>query len=222
MSSTDLPAAVLWDMDGTLVDTEPYWIQAEYDLVESHGGTWSEEYAHELVGNDLMVSARFILANSPVDLTAEEVIDHLLSRVVEQVSLAVPWRAGARELLDDLTGSGVPCALVTMSWTSLAEAVTSALPEGTFTEIVTGDVVEHGKPHPAPYLTATGALGVRPELCVALEDSATGVRSAVAAGVPTICIPHVVTVPPIPGSVQIDSLVGVAAADLVRLSSNGG
>ena len=65
-----LPAAVLWDMDGTLVDTEPYWIAAEHAIVAEHGGTWSDEFAHQLVGNDLLVSAAFIRDHSPIDLVA--------------------------------------------------------------------------------------------------------------------------------------------------------
>lgn len=77
-----LPDAVLWDMDGTLVDTEPYWIAAEYAIVAEHGGLWSDELAHQLVGNPLLVSAEFIIANSPVTLTPEQLVDDLLARVV--------------------------------------------------------------------------------------------------------------------------------------------
>ena len=80
-----LPAAVLWDMDGTLVDTEPYWIAAEHGIVAEHGGTWSDEFAHQLVGNDLMVSATFIREHSPIDWSPERIVDELLVRVVAQV-----------------------------------------------------------------------------------------------------------------------------------------
>lgn len=210
-----LPDAVLWDMDGTLVDTEPYWIAAEYAIVAEHGGQWSDELAHQLVGNPLLVSAEFIIANSPVTLTPEQLVDDLLARVVRQVQEHIPWRAGARELLFELNDLGVRCALVTMSWTSLAEAVTASLPQGLFAVVVTGDLVTHGKPHPEPYLAACAALNARPERCIAIEDSATGVRSAVAAGVPTLAVPHVVDVPAIPGAVRLDSLDGVRARELV-------
>ena len=80
-----LPAAVLWDMDGTLVDTEPYWIAAEHAIVEEHGGVWSDEFAHQLVGNDLMVSAEFIRDNSPITWEPERIIEELLVRVTAQV-----------------------------------------------------------------------------------------------------------------------------------------
>ena len=214
---TDLPAAVFWDMDGTLVDTEPYWIAAEHAIVEEAGGVWSDEYAHELVGNDLMVSAQFIRDNSPVDLDPVQIVDQLLERVIVQVREHVPWRPGALELLEALAAESVPSALVTMSWRSLADAVVGALPEGTFAAVITGDEVEHGKPHPEPYLAAARALGVEAAECVAIEDSPTGVRSAVGAGVPTLAVPHVVPVPVIAGAVQAPSLRGLTPRDLRTL-----
>ena len=210
----DLPAAVFWDMDGTLVDTEPYWIHAEHSIVEEAGGVWSDEYAHQLVGNDLMVSAEFIRDNSPVTLDPVEIVEDLLRRVIAQVSEHVPWRPGAIELLTALRAAGVPNALVTMSWRSLADSVVTALPPGTFAAVITGDEVEHGKPHPEPYLAAARALGVEVTDCIAIEDSPTGVRSAVAAGVPTLAVPHVVPVPLIAGAVQAPSLRGLTPLDL--------
>jgi HAD superfamily hydrolase (TIGR01509 family) len=212
-----LPAAVFWDMDGTLVDTEPYWINAEHAIVKEAGGVWNEEYAHQLVGNDLMVSAEFIRDNSPVTLEPVEIIDELLERVIAQVTVHVPWRPGAVELLTALGEAGVPNALVTMSWRSLADAVVTALPAGTFTAVITGDEVQHGKPHPEPYLAAARALGVEVGECVAIEDSPTGVRSAVAAGVPTLAVPHVVPVPSLSGAVQVPSLRGLTPRDLRTL-----
>lgn len=212
-----LPAAVFWDMDGTLVDTEPYWINAEHSIVEEAGGVWNDEYAHQLVGNDLMVSAEFIRDNSPVALEPVEIVEDLLRRVIAQVTEHVPWRPGAIELLTALNEAGVPNALVTMSWRSLADSVVTALPEGTFTAVITGDEVEHGKPHPEPYLAAARALGVEVTDCVAIEDSPTGVRSAVAAGVPTLAVPHVVPVPVIVGAVQAPSLRGLTPFDLRTL-----
>jgi HAD superfamily hydrolase (TIGR01509 family) len=212
-----LPAAVLWDMDGTLVDTEPYWIAAEHDIVEEHGGTWSEELSHQLVGKDLLVAATFIRDNSAVEWSPEQIIDEMLGRVIVRVREHMPWRPGALELLSDLKAQGVPSALVTMSWRTLADAVLGALPDGTFDVVVTGDEVSHGKPHPEPYRAAARLLGVSPEDCVAIEDSPTGVRSAVAAGVPTLAVPHVVTVPEMPGAVHLDSLAGLTPSLLAEL-----
>ena len=106
-----------------------------------------------------------------------------------------------------------------MSWRSLADAVVEALPEGAFAAVVTGDEVDHGKPHPEPYRAAARLLGVAPHDCVAIEDSPTGVRSAVAAGVPTLAVPHVVEVPATPGAVHLGSLEGVTPTTLAELVS---
>jgi len=189
-------------MDGTLVDTEPYWIAAERSLVRQHGGVWTDEHANQLVGHDLLDSAAYILAHSPINLTPVEIVHELLVDVVARVTLHVPWRPGAPELLAALVAQAVPCALVTMSWESLATAVLGHLPRGSFAAVITGDVVSHGKPHPEPYL---------------VEDSPPGVASAVAAGIPTIAVPHRVPVPETIGAVQISTLAGVAPNDLLRL-----
>jgi len=212
-----LPAAVLWDMDGTLIDSEPYWIEEEHALVESFGGVWSEEHAHALVGNALEVSAQYIIDHSPVDLGVTEVVERLMHGVMRRVEAEVPWRPGARELLNALHGEGVKNALVTMSWRPFADLLVRLLPAGSFDIIVPGDSVQHGKPHPEPYLTAAALLGVDVADCVAIEDSPSGVRSAVAAGVPTIVVPHVVAVPRLAGAVQIPTLRGVTPADLLTL-----
>jgi beta-phosphoglucomutase-like phosphatase (HAD superfamily) len=104
-----------------------------------------------------------------------------------------------------------------MSWRTLADTVVANLPEGAFSHLVTGDEVSHGKPHPEPYLSAARLVGAEPADCVAIEDSPAGVRSATAAGVPTIAIPHVVPVPDTDGSVRIDTLAGVSATDLMTI-----
>ena len=212
-----LPAAVLWDMDGTLVDTEPYWMAEEHTLVEAHGGVWTDEHARQLVGNDLLVSAEYIRVHSPVALTPDEIVNELLAGVVARVKEHVPWRPGARELLASLVSHGVPCALVTMSWESLATAVVSSLPQGSFAAVITGDVVLHGKPHPEPYLQAARLLHVDLAACIAIEDSPPGVASAVAAGIRTIAVPHQVKVPETVGAVQIATLAGLTPADLLPL-----
>jgi len=209
--------AVLWDMDGTLVDTEPYWIDAEYALVERFGGTWSTDHAHALVGNDLMTTGRYIRQHGGVDLSPEQIVEELLDGVVAQVRRLVPWRPGARELLDALRVQRVPCALVTMSYRRLAEAVVSQLPEGSFAVVVTGDMVERGKPHPEPYLQAAHRLSVDPTDCVAIEDSPTGVASAVAAGMPVLGVEHLVPLPVGPGRHVVDTLKGVEVSALLRL-----
>ncbi len=214
-----LPAAVLWDMDGTLLDTEPYWIEQERALVASYGGTWSDEDAHNLVGNALLVSAQYIRDHSPVDLEPLEIVDRLQSGVIARLREQVPWRPGALELLTGLREAGVPCALVTMSWRLMVDVVVDLLPPGTFATIVTGDEVSRGKPDPEPYLLAAFTLGVAAGDCVAIEDSVTGTESALASGARTITVPHVVQVPPRAGLTVLDSLVGVGPHDLLALTA---
>jgi HAD superfamily hydrolase (TIGR01509 family) len=213
------PAAVLCDMDGTLVDTEPYWMAAEHDLISSHGGTWSEEHALNLVGNDLIESGRYIREHSGIDLEPSEIVAELLDRVVQRMDAEVPWREGALELLAALREAGVPCALVTMSYRRFVAPMLSALPVGTFGAVVTGDAVSRGKPHPEPYLKAASLLRVPPELCVAIEDSNTGARSAEAAGCTVLVVPNHVPVLPGPGRVFRDSLTDVTVDDLHRLAA---
>jgi HAD superfamily hydrolase (TIGR01509 family) len=209
--------AVLFDMDGTLVDTEPYWIAAEYALVESFGGTWSDEHAHALVGNALIDSAHYIREHGGVDLDPREIVDRLLADVVIAAEREIPWRPGARELLDELRAQGVPCALVTMSYVALAQTMTDQLPDGTFAAVVTGDQVIDGKPHPEAYLTALDRLGVSAAGSVAIEDSQTGLRSAEAAGCLVIGVPHHVPIDPAPGRVLVESLEQLDVARLTEL-----
>ncbi|MCW2541161.1 MAG: Phosphorylated carbohydrates phosphatase [Frankiales bacterium] len=201
--------AVLWDMDGTLVDTEPYWIAAEYRLVEAWGGEWTQEDAHRLIGNPLLVSAEYIREHGGVDLPPPQIVDLLLADVIRDCRDAVPWRPGARELLAELSAARVPCALVTMSYAELARAVVEQLPTATFATLVTGDELEHGKPHPEAYLTAAARLGVAPADTVAIEDSLPGVASAEAAGCVVLSVPSHVPIPPAPTRTLRDTLVGV-------------
>lgn len=215
----DLPAAVLWDLDGTIVDTEPYWIECEYALVESYGGTWSEEHARALVGNNLPDSGEYIAEHGGVPLSSPEIIAILVEGVVERIRRHIPWRPGAQELLAALAADGVPCALVTMSYRDLAEAIVACLPEGSFQVIVAGDEVSRGKPDPEAYLRAAELLGVDPADCVAIEDSPTGVASATAAGVPVLAVEHILPVLPAPGRHVAKTLVGVTPTDLAELSA---
>ena len=204
-------------MDGTLVDTEPYWIATEYAMAEKYGGTWSEEHALNLVGNDLLESGDYIRVHMGIDRTPQQIVDELLDGVVELVRREVPWRPGARELLADLRAHEVPCALVTMSWQRFVEPILAHLDEDSFASVVTGDRVEFGKPHPEPYLTAAAELGVSPQDCVAIEDSNTGAKSAVAAGCTVLCVPHHVPILEGEGRVFAESLAGLDTAGLERL-----
>lgn len=220
--SLDLPRAVLWDLDGTLMDTEMLWFAQEKALVTEYGGEWSDENAMSLVGLPLLESAAYIRAHSPVTLDPQSIVDRLQGGVVEGMRECVPWCDGARDLVTELRAAGVPQALVTMSWRPVLEIVLGHLPADTFSVLITGDMVVHGKPHPEPYLRALAGIGVGADevtRCVAVEDSTVGSTSAVAAGVPTLVVPSVKPVEPAPGLVLIDTLAGVRAADLLALAA---
>lgn len=207
-------------MDGTLIDSEPYWIEAETALVERFGGTWSEEDGLTLVGRPLPYSAR-ILQGRGVALPEEEIVATLTASVAERIRGAVPWQEDARALLQEVVAAGVPCALVTMSYRRMADALLAAVPEA-FQVVVTGDEVERGKPDPESYLLAASRLGVDIARCVAIEDSPTGVASAIAAGAPTVGVVRIVPLEDRAGLTRVSSLAGLHPRDLVALASRSG
>jgi HAD superfamily hydrolase (TIGR01509 family) len=187
MTVPQLPSAVLWDMDGTLVDTEPFWFAAETELVGRFGGTWTHDQALSLVGSGLRDGAR-VLQQHGVGMTVDEIVDWQTDFVTERLVPPLPWRPGALALLAGLREAGVPTALVTMSVRRMAEAVAAAVPFGGFD-------VERPKPHPEAYLRAAELLGVDIAECVAIEDSPPGLAAAVASGAATVGVPHQATLP---------------------------
>ena len=214
-----MPAAVLWDMDGTLVDTEPYWMASEQELVRSFGGTWTHDDGLLLVGQGLWTSAA-ILQSRGVDLPADEIVYGLTERVREKLAgEGVPWRPGARELLQSLRERGVRTALVTMSVRSMAEQIVAAIPFDAFDVIVSGDEVSEPKPHPEPYLRATQILGIEPGEAVAIEDSLVGLASAVASGATAIGVPHIVPLPESDEHTLWESLDGRTADDIAAVAA---
>ncbi|ROQ05495.1 HAD superfamily hydrolase (TIGR01509 family) [Rathayibacter sp. PhB93] len=212
------PAAVLWDMDGTLVDTEPYWMASEHALVASFGGVWTHEDAMSLVGSGLPASAR-ILQGKGVDLSIEAIIDRMTDEVVAQLAESIPWRPGALELLAAVREAGVPQALVTMSIGRMAYAVVDRLPFPAFATVVSGDMVEQSKPHPEAYLLAARTLGVEVDACVAIEDSHAGLASAVASGAAAIGVPHQLELDADAPYSLWPTLAGRTVADLALVSS---
>jgi len=206
-------------MDGTLIDSEPLWMAAETELVASFGGRWRHEDALQLVGNGLPESAR-ILQQAGVRLPPSEIIGWLTEHVTAHLDPAsMPWRPGARELLASLREAGVPTALVTMSYRSMALHVAGQLGFTGFDAVIAGDDVAHAKPHPDPYLRGAAAIGLDAADCVALEDSATGATSAAAAGARVVVVPFLAPIPDDPRWTRWDTLAGRGVADLIALEA---
>jgi HAD superfamily hydrolase (TIGR01509 family) len=217
MFGKKLPAAVLWDMDGTLVDSEEYWLSSEQNLAQEFNGTWNAQDGLDLIGMSLYDSTRVMKAKMGLELEPEEIINRLTDDVVAQLQVSIPWRPGAQELLRELKKRGVKTALVTMSMKRMAESVVNQIPFKAFDVIVAGDMVTLGKPHPEPYLMAARLLGVAPEDCVAFEDSLTGLTSAEAAGTKAIGVTNIVPIPELPGRIIWPTLEGVTLRDLRKL-----
>jgi HAD superfamily hydrolase (TIGR01509 family) len=206
-------------MDGTLVDTEPIWQRSQVELTAAHGARWTHDDGMALVGSGLERSGE-ILRDRGVDMEVEEIIQWMTSYVIEHMDADMPWRPGARELVEELHDRGIPTALVTMSRRRMALETADALGAKGFRVVVAGDDVENPKPHPEAYLAAAAALGVAPEDCIAIEDSPTGLTAAAASGAVTIGVEHVVALDGAPGDVHLTTLEGVDVDRLVALAAS--
>ena len=213
--------AVLWDMDGVLVDSEPLWTLAEVELARELGGEWTDEIKALVVGTRLDVSVPTILRFYGAPVGPGEVAwaaEFLLSRMIELYRTEPVLMAGAQELLREVRDAGIPVALVSSSYRALVDSVLAA-GVGPFELTLAGDEVTHAKPHPEPYLTAARRLGVEPARCVVVEDSPSGVAAAEAAGAAVVAVPSVpgVFFEAGPRRLVADSLAGVALDDLRAL-----
>lgn len=207
-------AGVLWDMDGTLIDSEPLWLEAEHSMLHRFGIPLTDETRDRLVGSGLWDAAGHFRGLG-VRMSEDDIVAEWVACVSRGIAETEPaWRPGALELLLSLREDGIPCALVTMSVRSLAEQVIAMLPEGVFSAVVAGDEVEHAKPHPDPYLRGATALGVPASDCLAIEDSPTGLRSASAAGAVAIGVPNLVPLDAAPAHALWPTLDGLDAAAL--------
>lgn len=220
------PAAVLWDMDGTLIDSEHYWLASEAALAAEYGKAWTPQDGKDLVGMSLYESSVILKERLGADISPDAIIDRLTNEVVSQLNKHIPWRPGAKQLLHELREQGVRTALVTMSLRRMADRVVAALnaefgPSGAFDVVIGGDDVTVGKPHPEPYLAAARRLGIAIEDCVALEDSVNGLTSAEASGAISVGIPHIIEIPERPGRILWASLEGKTLAHLSELVELG-
>jgi len=222
MTPNILATAVLWDLDGTLVESEGYWGLAEMQLAARYEGEWTHEDGLALTGLSLPVSCQILRDKIGItDLSVDEIIQTLTDGVLEHLTKRVHWREGALELAVALHNAGVRQAIVTMSIRRMAQVVRDAAHAETglelFELIVAGDDVENGKPHPEAYLTAAERMGLHTSHCVAIEDSVNGLTAAEAAGTRALGVPNVVPVPSKPGRNLWTTLVGVEPHHLNEL-----
>ena len=211
------PAAVLWDLDGTLIDSEPYWMQSERDFAGKYGSDWTDTDGLKLVGLSLEESSRILKEKTGAEVHSSEVIEHLTNGVVAQLNEKIHWRPGAQQLLRALKRRRIKTALVTMSMRRMALQVVEAIDFKAFDVVVAADDVRHGKPHPEPYLKAAELLGVSPADCIVFEDSISGLLSAEAAGTMAIGVPNLMIIPEHPGRVLVPTLEGLKVKDLMKL-----
>lgn len=208
------PEAVLFDMDGTLIDSEPIWFDTEISILADYGYLLGREHWVNVLGKPNEVAVQYLLDVSGIPLTPEQLNNRIEDAMVERLGGGIDLVPGAKELFTELDAAGIPAALVTASSRRIVEACLSSIGADHFRLTISGDDVTHGKPHPEPYLTAAHRLGLEPARCAVLEDSPNGSRSAASAGCPVMVIPHGAPIDPHPLISVADSL---AEVDLDRL-----
>ena len=207
--------AVLFDMDGTLVETEQLWGEAMFELAARLGGRMSDEARAATVGTSMRVAMGILHADLGVQRAEAELqadAAWVERRTGELMAGGIEWRPGAAELVRNVRAAGLATALVTTTPRRLADLVLRSIREDLGTDpfdlTVCGDEAPARKPDPAPYLQAMAALDVDPAECVVIEDSAAGIASGLAAGVAVLGVPELQAVEPAPGLTLRDGLVG--------------
>ena len=211
--------AVLLDMDGTLVDTEGFWWEAEVEIFAELGHALSEEHREIVVGGPMTRSASYLIHTTGADITLPELTILLNKRFEELITRGVPLMPGAARLLAELAAHRIPAALVSASHRRIIDRVLQSLGPENFAFTVAGDELERTKPHPDPYLLAAARLGADPSRCVVVEDTATGVAAGESAGCAVVAVPSVVPIEPAGGRRVVSSLEEVDLALLRALVS---
>ncbi len=205
-------------MDGTLVDSEKVWEIALHELAARAGGTLSPAARQAMIGSSMANSMRIFRDDLGLpDRPEAPDVEWLTARVFELFGAGLVWRPGAQALLHAVRFAGLPTALVTSTGRRLVDVALTTLGRENFDVIVCGDEVTMPKPDPEPYRAAAKLLGVAIEDCVAIEDSPTGVSSALASGAAVLAVPSELELPPTDGVHLRSSLVGVDPAYLADL-----
>jgi HAD superfamily hydrolase (TIGR01509 family) len=211
------PEAVLFDMDGTLIDSEPIWFETEVAILAEHGYDLGREHWIRVLGQPNEVAVAYLLEVSGIALTGDQLNERIESAMVRRLGRGIDLIPGAPELFAEIEAAGIPAALVSASSRRIVDACLGSIGAGHFGLTVSGDDVANGKPHPEPYLTAAGLLGVDPARCVVIEDSPTGAASGAAAGCRVVAIPHAAPIAAHPLITLAPTLKGVDLAALCAL-----
>ncbi|MCA2219145.1 HAD family phosphatase [Wangella sp. NEAU-J3] len=205
-------------MDGTLVDSEKVWDIALTELAERAGGTLSTAARQAMIGSPMSRTMEIFRDDlGQPDRPEPPDVEWLTGRVFELFGAGLVWRPGALELLLAVRAAGVPTALVTSTGRRLVEVALGTLGRENFDVVVVGDEVKAPKPDPEPYRTAAELLGVPITECVAVEDSPTGIASALASGAAVLAVPAELELPPTDGVHLRETLEGVDPAYLAAL-----
>ncbi len=209
--------AVLIDMDGTLINSEPYWLIAETALMARYGHQWSEEDQAYCLGGPLPKVGEFMsqLSAGAEDASFFEI--ELVRLVAEKFTHGLEFMPGAEELVHDLVKSQIPMALVSASPRLLVDSALALLPPGTFVTSISNQDVKVSKPDPESYLMAALQLGVEISNSLVLEDSRTGIDAGLASGAVVIGIPHLISYPPTSRLHLRENLVGLTTEHLQEI-----
>jgi HAD superfamily hydrolase (TIGR01509 family) len=205
--------AVVFDLDGVIVDSEPVWEQVRRQVVAEHGGRWAPDAQQRIMGMSTGEWARYLSQDLGVGLPPEMVVATVIEGMRARYRDGVPLMPGAAEAVRALAGRW-PLGLASSSPPVLIDAVLDGAGlRDCFTAALSTEQVERGKPAPDIYLAVTARLGHPPGRCAAVEDSTNGLRSAAAAGLRVIAVPHP-RYPPEPAALHAASLVLTSLADL--------
>ncbi|MGW7253311.1 HAD family hydrolase [Streptomyces sp. NPDC054834] len=206
--------AVLLDMDGTLVDTEGFWWDVEVEVFARLGHILDESWRHVVVGGPMARSAGFLIEATGADVTLAELSVLLNDGFEDRIGRSLPLMPGAARLLAELYEQQIPTALVSASHRRIIDRVLASLGPQHFSLSIAGDEVSRTKPHPDPYLLAAAGLGADPARCAVVEDTATGVAAAEAAGCHVVAVPSVAPIAPATRRTVVTSLEEVDLAFL--------
>lgn len=213
--------AVLWDMDGTLIDSEPIWISEEREIMESLGASWSEEDAHYCIGGPVGRVDAYMRSKLPISKQSDfgefEITKILHSKMVERFKQAVPFAPGAKELIEEMKKQAIPMALVTASTRAIMEGALTSIGKHYFKTTISDNDVERSKPDPQGYQLAANRIGAPIEDCLIIEDSITGATAAIASGAYLLGVTHSGPLPMDEKVCHVENLIDLGLSGIVEL-----